>query len=105
MTGRYEVRDTVHPDWRGQRFTSLARAQRTVDESIPAGRFTIIDRYPDRPDTTTEHDDTTEHNDTTTTSERCYGWTAGVHQYNDRGWCTKCATPRPDTTATERSTL
>ena len=41
---RYELRDTHHPDWRGQRFTELDRARREKDQSIPPGRFIIIDR-------------------------------------------------------------
>ncbi len=44
MQGRYEIKDTNHPDWRGMRFTSLDRAERELAKSVPPGRFVIVDR-------------------------------------------------------------
>lgn len=44
MTGRYEIQDTHHPEWRGMRFTSLERAERELARAVPAGRFIIVDR-------------------------------------------------------------
>ena len=44
MKLRYELIDTHHPEWKGQRFTSIMRAQRELDRSVPPGRFRLIDR-------------------------------------------------------------
>lgn len=44
MTGRYEIKDSVHPTWRGARRTSLEAAIREVELSFPKGRFYIYDR-------------------------------------------------------------
>ena len=44
MRGRYELYDTHHPDWRGQRFTSPERARKELAQSYPPGRFAIRDR-------------------------------------------------------------
>jgi len=44
MKGRYEIIDTHHPKWRGQRFTKLVTAQRELGHSFPPGRFVIKDR-------------------------------------------------------------
>jgi hypothetical protein len=44
MKGRYEIIDTHHPTWRGQRFTDKKRAEKVLAESVPPGRFVIKDR-------------------------------------------------------------
>lgn len=44
MIGRYELIDSHHPDWRGARFTNLARAVRELAASQPAARFYLFDR-------------------------------------------------------------
>jgi hypothetical protein len=44
MKLRYELLDTHHPGWRGQRFTSLDRARRELAQAIPPGRFVLYDR-------------------------------------------------------------
>ena len=45
MRLRYEIRDNHHPEWRGQRFTSLDRAQRELDHAVgDPGRWSLVDR-------------------------------------------------------------
>lgn len=44
MTPRYELLDSHHADWRGMRFSTLERALRALAQSIPAGRFYVLDR-------------------------------------------------------------
>lgn len=44
MKLRYELVDTHHPEWKGQRFTALERARRALERSVPPGRFKLIDR-------------------------------------------------------------
>lgn len=44
MKGRYELKDSHHPEWRGTRSTTLERAQKELAQSIPPGRFYIFDR-------------------------------------------------------------
>ena len=44
MAYRYELVDTVHPSWRGGRFTSLRHALRELAAAFPPGRFVLIDR-------------------------------------------------------------
>lgn len=42
---QYEIIDSVNPDWRGMRFSSLDRAQRELAQAVGTpGRFYIIDR-------------------------------------------------------------
>ena len=41
---RYEIKDREHKDWRGQRFSSLERAQREMNHAHPRSRFYIYDR-------------------------------------------------------------
>jgi hypothetical protein len=48
MSARYELVDTHHPEWRGQRFNSLDRARKARDEAWPPGRFVLIDRTTQR---------------------------------------------------------
>lgn len=40
----YEIIDSHHPKLRGQRFTSLDRAERELARSFPPGRFVLKDR-------------------------------------------------------------
>jgi hypothetical protein len=44
MTGRYEIIDSHHPDWRGQRWTHLGGARGALKHAVPEGRFYIWDR-------------------------------------------------------------
>ena len=45
MTGRYEIRDNDHPDWRGQRFTSEERARAILADAVGRpGRWSLVDR-------------------------------------------------------------
>lgn len=45
MKLRYELRDTHHPDWRGQRFTNRDTAFRELSQAVgPEGRFELYDR-------------------------------------------------------------
>ena len=44
VTGRYELIDSKHPAWKGQRFTSKKRALKALAESVPPGRFILVDR-------------------------------------------------------------
>ena len=44
MNRRYEIRDTLNPKDRGQRFTDEARARKELAMAVPAGRFILIDR-------------------------------------------------------------
>jgi len=44
MRLRYELKDSHHPTWRGQRFTNLERAIREHERAVPPGRFHLIDR-------------------------------------------------------------
>lgn len=44
MKGRFEIRDNEHPKERGQRFTSLVRAERELAHAVPKARFAIFDR-------------------------------------------------------------
>ncbi len=41
---RYELIDSLYPDWPGERYTSLERALRVWGEAMPAGRFFVWDR-------------------------------------------------------------
>ena len=41
---RWELKDTVHPDWRGQRFSSRERAEKELAQAVPPGRFVLVDR-------------------------------------------------------------
>jgi hypothetical protein len=50
MTGRYEIRDMEHPTWRGQRFTSEARARAELAHAVGRpGRWALIDRVTGKP--------------------------------------------------------
>jgi len=45
MRLRYELRDTHHPDWRGQRFTNRDAAFRELAQAVgDEGRFELYDR-------------------------------------------------------------
>lgn len=45
MKGRYEIKDSHHPNWRGQRFTVHYRAQRELAQAVGApGRWLLFDR-------------------------------------------------------------
>lgn len=46
MALRYEIKDSFNPTWRGQRFSTLERAERELTHAVPTGRFVIIDRDP-----------------------------------------------------------
>lgn len=47
MNLRYELKDSVHPTWKGRRFATLERAERELAASTPVGRFFVQDRYPE----------------------------------------------------------
>ena len=40
----YEIKDRENMKARGQRFSSLARAERELAYAVPASRFVIVDR-------------------------------------------------------------
>lgn len=45
MNLRYEIRDTHHPKWKGQRFSTLERARREMTFSVGVpGRWILVDR-------------------------------------------------------------
>lgn len=44
MTGRYEIKDSQNPQWKGQRRTSLEAAIKEAGLSFPQGRFYVYDR-------------------------------------------------------------
>lgn len=44
MKLRYELVDSHHPDWRGQRFSTLQAARKELAASVPPGRFYVKDR-------------------------------------------------------------
>ena len=44
MKGRYEVKDSKYPTWRGRRFTKLEHARRDLVQAEPRGRFFVWDR-------------------------------------------------------------
>lgn len=41
---KYEIVDTEHPEWKGQTFGELWRAQREQAASVPPGRFVVMVR-------------------------------------------------------------
>lgn len=44
MARRFEIKDSHHPQWRGQRFATLAGAEREYAHAVPKSRFYILDR-------------------------------------------------------------